>query len=270
MSFANDILRKTEEELVNAVVGRAAPQFVKQTYALSLQTYTEELRGVLEPAQRYCDEHPEAQQELVDTVADALLRAIVEDLKPLSRVDRAMRQDEYLMFVVTFFSPALLKMEYPVGNALCEAFRLSWRTVWPKQDYQIATEEMISAGFDKKWYKCYITQATCEFLGKPDDCFELTAFRSFRDSYLRNCTDGIALIEEYYKSAPAIVQRIAFRRNKDEIYQRIWEEYLQGCLDDLLHSRWEDCKERYSTMVYTLQQEFLPNGSAPSENVQSS
>lgn len=33
---------------------------------------------------------------------------------------------------------------------------------------------------------CYITTATCEEYGKPDDCYELTTFRNFRDNWLKN------------------------------------------------------------------------------------
>ena len=267
MSLYDDILHRIEEKLVDAVVGRTAPLLDKQTYASTLQSYTEELHDILEPAQQYCNDHPEVQKELLDTVADTLLRSILEDLKPLSKADHALRQDVYLMFVVTQLSPALLKLELPVGRILCKSLQIAWCAVWPKQNYQIVTEEMISSGFDKKWYQCYITQSTCEFLGKPDDCFELKAFRAFRDGYLKNCADGPALIEAYYKSAPAIVQRIAFSSSRDAIFQRIWEIYLQACLEDLLHNRQEDCKNRYVSMMYALQQEFLPNGVVPSSGM---
>lgn len=260
MSPADDITCAAAERLIGAVVGRTAPSLTKKTYALSLQAYTDELRVILEPVQQYCNNYPSVQKELADAIANTLLHAILEDLKPLSRLEYAVRQDAYLMFVVTQFSPALLKLNFSIGRILCESLQHAWLMAWPKQHYQIVTEEMISAGFDKKWYQCYITQSTCEFLGKPDDCFELKAFRDFRDGYLKSCTDGPALIEEYYKTAPAIVQRITFSHSRNDIFQRIWEQYLQPCLDDLLHSRWEDCKNRYIGMVYALQLEFLPNG----------
>ncbi len=263
MSPADEILYRTEADLVNAVVGRAAGTLNKHTYGASLQAYAEELGGILEPVQQCCSEHPELQQEWADKLAQTLLSAILKDLQPLSRGERAMRQDAYLMFVVTLLSPALLKLEQPMGQSLCQALQQTWKTVWPKQEYQIATEEMIAAGYDKKWYKCYITQATCQSLGKPDDCFELNAFRTFRDGYLSSCADGPALIQAYYQSAPAIVRRISLRLDRDRIYQDIWEKYLQPCLSDLLHSRWEDCKKRYTDMVRVLQREFLPNGTVP-------
>lgn len=44
---------------------------------------------------------------------------------------------------------------------------------------------------------CYITTAVCEFYGKPDDCYELTEFRKFRDEWLALQPDGELLIKNY-------------------------------------------------------------------------
>ena len=151
-------------------------------------------------------------------------------------------------------------MEYPLAQTFCEALRLRWQALWPKQAYQSATAEAISAGFDKKWYRCYITQATCEYLGKSDDCAELTAFRAFRDGYLKRCRDGERLIAEYYRTAPAIVQRISFHADRDRIYEELWLNYLSPCFDDLRAGRETVCKARYCRMVRTLEKRFLPRG----------
>ena len=258
MSCDDGIVHETVKSLMDIVIDGKELQFAKPTYLELLKIQSEKLRDVLGPAQQYCDKHPEEQKELADTVADALLNGIRQELASLPRMNRAMLQDKYLMFVVTFFSPALLQQEYPIGHIICESFRLAWQALWPKQDYRVVTGEEIFVGFDKKWYKCYITQAVCESLGKSDDCFELNEFRAFRDNYLITCPDGPALIDAYYKYAPDIICRIFFRRDRDAIYRRIWEEDVQGCLDDILQGECEDCKRRYSLMVKTLRQEFLP------------
>ncbi len=49
--------------------------------------------------------------------------------------------------------------------------------------FQLTTYEEICQGFQRKKL-CFITTAVCAQSGKPDDCPELAAFRSFRDSYL--------------------------------------------------------------------------------------
>lgn len=190
--------------------------------------------------------------------------------------DIYLRKPEYFMTVarersITKAAKILYVSEYP--SHIFRSISPSWKrkitlSFWTAQSALLSWQKPVLrfAAISRR-YQCYITQSTCEFLGKPDDCFELKAFRDFRDGYLKSCTDGPALIEEYYKTAPAIVQRITFSHSRNDIFQRIWEQYLQPCLDDLLHSRWEDCKNRYIGMVHALQLEFLPNGNIlqPSE-----
>ena len=49
----------------------------------------------------------------------------------------------------------------------------------------------------KKDGLCFITTAVCKYLGKPDDCFELTALRDFRDNWLAEQAGGAEEIHEY-------------------------------------------------------------------------
>ena len=259
--MSSDAWHEAEQALTGLMVGREFPQFSKQTYASALQACTEELRGIFGPLAASCAEDgADDARALAEELADALLRAIRADLGTCSRVDRPLRQDAYRMFLATFLSPALAQVEYPLAQTFCEALRLKWQALWPKQAYQSAAAEAISAGFDKKWYSCYITQATCEYLGKSDDCAELTAFRAFRDGYLKRCRDGERLIAEYYRTAPAIVQRISFHADRDRIYEELWLNYLAPCFDDLRDGREAVCKARYCRMVRTLEKRFLPRG----------
>ena len=99
--------------------------------------------------------------------------------------------------------------------------------------------------------------AVCEELGKPDDCEELTAFRAFRDGYLRACPDGEALIREYYDIAPGIVTCINLASDRHETYREIRDTWLAPCYDDLQNGRMADCKARYTQMVRTLESRFL-------------
>ncbi len=75
---------------------------------------------------------------------------------------------------------------------------------------------------------CFITSAVCQSFGKPDDCYELTSFRSFRDNWLSKQEDGAGLIKEYYKIAPVIVKNIDSKSNSAEIYNNIWNSYLKN------------------------------------------
>ena len=104
---------------------------------------------------------------------------------------------------------------------------------------------------------CYLTSACTEARGLPDDCAELTAFRAFRDGYLAAQPDGEALIREYYNIAPGIVTCINTCSDRHASYERIREQYLTPCYEDLLAGRNADCKTRYVQMVRDLERKYL-------------
>lgn len=104
---------------------------------------------------------------------------------------------------------------------------------------------------------CFITTAVCGSFGKPDDCYELTMFRQFRDTWLRKQEDGEALIKEYYAIAPRIVSSINLLDNAKEIYRSIWTDYLKPCLMDLESDNKVSCKKRYIQMVMDLKEKYL-------------
>ena len=58
----------------------------------------------------------------------------------------------------------------------------AWKEAFPKSALQATSFEEIEQGFRKKF--CYITSAVCETFGKPDDCYELTLLRNYRDTSL--------------------------------------------------------------------------------------
>lgn len=104
---------------------------------------------------------------------------------------------------------------------------------------------------------CYITTAVCNSFNKPDNCYELTMFRKFRDTYLKESDNGNELIQEYYNTAPQIVKAIDRLENSREIYIDIWNTYLKQCLDDMEHQMMESCKRLYIKMVYELKNRFI-------------
>lgn len=104
---------------------------------------------------------------------------------------------------------------------------------------------------------CFITTAVCESFNKPDDCFELTVFRNFRDNWLINQADGKNLIEEYYKIAPKIVEKINSLANSAEVYKNIWCDYLASCLKFIETGNNFACKNKYIEMVGDLKKLYL-------------
>jgi hypothetical protein len=105
---------------------------------------------------------------------------------------------------------------------------------------------------------CYITLAVSTVLNRSDDdCYELSAFRGFRDKFLRNEPDGEELIDEYYRTTPKIVEAIDERSDAEQIYCQIWEDYLSLCLEEIEEGDYKACKKRYIRMIRSLQEEYL-------------
>ena len=102
---------------------------------------------------------------------------------------------------------------------------------------------------------CYITTATCEEFGKPDDCYELTQFRKFRDVWLKQQPDGERLIQEYYATAPSIVAQIDKQPDRSNIYRVIRDNYLSKCLRYIENDENEKCKDLYVSMMNYLYKE---------------
>ncbi len=126
-------------------------------------------------------------------------------------------------------------------------------TAWYQKAADLGNEDAkkkLKKGF------CYITTAVCDSLHKPDDCYELTMFRAFRDGWLQAQPDGNALIAEYYEVAPSIVQAIDALPNAAEIYRSIWDNYLFPCLSLLEAKNMSGCKKAYMKMVLELKEKF--------------
>ncbi|GHU49564.1 hypothetical protein FACS1894200_08330 [Spirochaetia bacterium] len=104
---------------------------------------------------------------------------------------------------------------------------------------------------------CFITTAVCGAFNKPDDCYELTQFRAFRDNWLAHQPGGSAIIRRYYDIAPRIVASINAAPNARYIYTAIQRDYLADCLAFIEQGRLDECKAKYTEMVENLEREWL-------------
>lgn len=165
-------------------------------------------------------------------------------------------QDKFVIAI--FLIPMIRRLALPCSEDYCITLHAQWRKRYPKSIFEIGDYDTINAGFKKKFLGlCFITTAVCQQSGKPDDCAELTAFRSFRDGYLRACSDGPMLIDRYYQIAPSIVLEIEKTPDKAARYDAIWQTYLVPCYNDLQTGRLQQCKVRYEQMVHELEKEYL-------------
>lgn len=98
---------------------------------------------------------------------------------------------------------------------------------------------------------CYLTSACVEAKGLPDDCQELQTLRAFRDTYLAHQTGGQEEIAEYYRIAPAIVETINLLPNADEVWNTVYAELVQPCVERIHAGELEAAHRRYK--AYSLQ-----------------
>ena len=195
---------------------------------------------------------PEQQTQLLGRAATAMLDELEAGWQK-----KGDMEDEKIVLAI-FFVPMVRKQQLPISEEFVTILQKQWVERYPKSPFYLGDYESISGGFRKKFLGlCFITTAVCQELGKPDDCEELTAFRAFRDGYLRSQPDGEALIREYYNIAPGIVTCINTCSDRHASYARIREEYLAPCYQDLLAGRNESCKARYVRMVRDLEREYL-------------
>lgn len=70
---------------------------------------------------------------------------------------------------------------------------------------------------------CFLSETCFEYARRADDCFELHFLRKYRDEYVRLLPDGNHLIEDYYQTAPIILERIGSRYDADSIFSDLME-----------------------------------------------
>ena len=80
---------------------------------------------------------------------------------------------------------------------------------------------------------CFLTSACVEARGLADDCEELTLLRKFRDEYLSTCDGGKEEIEEYYRIAPGIVEKIKSQDHAISVFDRIYTDLIVPCVENI-------------------------------------
>jgi hypothetical protein len=73
---------------------------------------------------------------------------------------------------------------------------------------------------------CFLTTACCEAIGLPDDCFELSTLRRYRDEVLAHMRDGPGEIERYYALAPAILRAMREQGGERELLRLYFSRIL--------------------------------------------
>ena len=104
---------------------------------------------------------------------------------------------------------------------------------------------------------CFITTAVCNSMNLPDDCYELTTFRKFRDTYMMENDDKRNDVSEYYEIAPKICESINKLYNSNAIYRSILCDYLMPVLHEIEAGNNQRAYDLYKMMVLTLRGNYL-------------
>lgn len=95
---------------------------------------------------------------------------------------------------------------------------------------------------------CFITTAVCEYYNKPDDCYELTVLRDFRDSYMLKNNELSKLVNEYYEIAPDLVEKLNSLPNKDEVYADT-KSRLDVAINQIENKKYDEAVKTYIEII---------------------
>ncbi|MDE2183668.1 MAG: hypothetical protein KGJ78_11675 [Alphaproteobacteria bacterium] len=102
---------------------------------------------------------------------------------------------------------------------------------------------------------CFLTTACVEYAGLADNCDELMLMRALRDRYLARFQEGRLVIDQYYRVAPRIVERIRQAPDRQRILRGILGE-VRATAHAVSGRDFEIATARYAAMVSRLQQRY--------------
>lgn len=100
---------------------------------------------------------------------------------------------------------------------------------------------------------CYLTSACMKYFQEKfdDNCYELTVLRWFRDNFVSKED-----IEHYYEVAPIIVETINKEEKSGIIYDYIYNNIVDYCVEQIEQGNYEAAYNRYKNSVLVLEEQF--------------
>jgi hypothetical protein len=122
---------------------------------------------------------------------------------------------------------SLTILEYTKGDDIDAVILSEFLMATGKAQLRLADGTVYSMIVSTGGGGCFLTTACTAARGLPDDCIELQTLRAFRDGYMKQqASDGMAMIKEYYKTAPAVVAAINARDDAPEIYDWMYRDLV--------------------------------------------
>ena len=106
---------------------------------------------------------------------------------------------------------------------------------------------------------CFIATACAEARGLPDDCYELSLLRLFREEYVAKLPDGEAVLVEYREKAPKVVFAIEAlgEERAGEIWEHLYERGVGQAVELILGGAWDEAFGVYEAMCREMEVRFL-------------
>lgn len=141
------------------------------------------------------------------------------------------------------------------ADEISEKFYLDLQVKLEKMDSLMDIAHHTATATSPGKSSCYLTTACMQFKGLPDDCDELTTLRGFRDHYLRLLPGGDNLVDLYYHRAPFILAGINRSRNREEIYEELYQ-IIGFCVREIKTKKYGSALHTYKKMVEVLNAQY--------------
>jgi len=121
-------------------------------------------------------------------------------------------------------------------------------------DGRYSTQDNVNGSNEKSSGGCYLTSACMKYFQEKfdDNCYELTVLRWFRDNFVSK--EDIA---HYYEIAPIIVETINNEENSSVIYDYIYDNIVDYCVEQIEQGNYDKAYNRYKNSVLILEEQFV-------------
>lgn len=229
-------------------------EFRANTYKDAFQKLLDMYRPLFQHIEELYLESEDKKKFIADIAEDFVLKAKTHHEASIGRFNKDTAILDYNMMMSSFVIPCILEFRGESSEALADGLLDAWNGTFVKYRLQKGNFADIDGSFRRKL--CFITTAVCDSLGKPDDCYELSILRSFRDDYMIHHMSGKELVQQYYDIAPDIVMRINQHKSADVIYHHIYQQYIHPCISFIEQHEYDRCEKLYIEMVDTLRSQY--------------
>ena len=101
---------------------------------------------------------------------------------------------------------------------------------------------------------CFVITATCAALEKDRSWTDLSKLIKFRNAFVR--MEGVESVAEYYRLGPMIVENINAEEQPKEMYQNLWNTYIEPSLTSFFEGKLDDVKRIYVNMCKMLCEKY--------------